>query len=124
MLRRFSALRKTRVGSHDREVATSRRSKRNLASRKVRVAEQVRSQIARLIAYVSYLSVVLLRRDVTNQPMQFTIAFGRPPCDKTSEVANSFKQIKPGHSGSVEDFHQHLGRQGLKNSTICLVLDL
>ena len=124
MSRGFAGLREARVGTHYREVATPRRSKRNFASCKIRVSEQMRSEIARLVANPPYLPMMFRRGDVTYQAVKLAIAFGRPFGDETGKVTNRPKQIKSGHSGSAENLHQHLGSQGLKYSTICLVSDL
>ena len=56
--------------------------------------------------------------DVADQTVQPSIAFGRPLCDEARKMANRAKEIEAGHTGGVQDLHEHSSRDGLQSATI------
>ena len=88
MPRGLPRLRETRVRAHNGQMATTSGTHRYFAPGKVSIRKQMRSEVRGLVTDPANLAVVLCRCDVTNQPVEFTVAFGRPFGDKTRQVTH------------------------------------
>ena len=56
--------------------------------------------------------------DVANQAMESSFAVGGPLCNEAREMANRAKKIEAGHTGGIQDLHEHPSRDGLQCTTI------
>ena len=100
----------TRVGPSDREVKARRGSLRAHAAGEIRICEQMRSNLGRIITNPPKHAKMFGGFDITDQSMQSSVTFGRPACKEARKVSDRPQEVESSHAGSVEKFHKDAGR--------------